>query len=297
MNGPDPLICANAYDVLSARLIEVHGRADQREVGVVYKTLRRLELHRRFRCLIRCRAVLRCRFVQRLLFREQVLLGKREIAGRLFLLNARLVPLQRQAGERVELFARQLERLLVTVQRVIDDAGDAGKFFLRGLQLVARRRVFLAALAAVDRRVCGLDHRFVDPVVRFGERPAMSSTNSLDGRLPARPGRSINAMGISASIATVAAALVASPGGAVLGPPVIHEPWTPLPCPRQPRSTIETRHSRARRVAIPTNTPRSRPRSRGRGARRHILSRFRWPPSKKSTVSNVSRRNYRGRRS
>ena len=25
MNGPDPLICANAYDVLSARLIEVHG--------------------------------------------------------------------------------------------------------------------------------------------------------------------------------------------------------------------------------------------------------------------------------
>ena len=25
MNGPEPLICANAYDVLSARLIEVHG--------------------------------------------------------------------------------------------------------------------------------------------------------------------------------------------------------------------------------------------------------------------------------
>src|SRR6266581_2077631 len=25
MNGPDPLICANAYDVLTARLIEVHG--------------------------------------------------------------------------------------------------------------------------------------------------------------------------------------------------------------------------------------------------------------------------------
>src|SRR6267154_1180310 len=25
MNGPDPLICANAYDVLSARLIEVRG--------------------------------------------------------------------------------------------------------------------------------------------------------------------------------------------------------------------------------------------------------------------------------
>ena len=25
MNGPEPLICANAYDVLTARLIEVHG--------------------------------------------------------------------------------------------------------------------------------------------------------------------------------------------------------------------------------------------------------------------------------
>src|SRR5438477_10498899 len=25
INGPDPLICANAYDVLTARLIEVHG--------------------------------------------------------------------------------------------------------------------------------------------------------------------------------------------------------------------------------------------------------------------------------
>jgi len=24
MNGPEPLICANAYDVLTARLIEVH---------------------------------------------------------------------------------------------------------------------------------------------------------------------------------------------------------------------------------------------------------------------------------
>src|SRR5262245_66618090 len=25
MNGPEPLICANAYDVLTARLIEIHG--------------------------------------------------------------------------------------------------------------------------------------------------------------------------------------------------------------------------------------------------------------------------------
>src|SRR5436190_22335605 len=25
MNGPEPLICANAYDLLTARLIEVHG--------------------------------------------------------------------------------------------------------------------------------------------------------------------------------------------------------------------------------------------------------------------------------
>src|SRR5690349_8472480 len=25
MNGPEPLICANAYDTMSARLIEVHG--------------------------------------------------------------------------------------------------------------------------------------------------------------------------------------------------------------------------------------------------------------------------------
>jgi hypothetical protein len=25
MNGPEPLICANAYDVATARLIEVHG--------------------------------------------------------------------------------------------------------------------------------------------------------------------------------------------------------------------------------------------------------------------------------
>jgi uncharacterized protein YecT (DUF1311 family) len=46
-------------------------------------------------------------------------------------------------------------------------------------------------------------------------------------------------MGIDASLATVAAALVASTSGAVLGPPVIHEPWSQLPCPKQPRSTIE----------------------------------------------------------
>ena len=25
MNGPEPLICANAYDVITARLVEVHG--------------------------------------------------------------------------------------------------------------------------------------------------------------------------------------------------------------------------------------------------------------------------------
>ena len=25
MNGPEPLICANAYDLLTARLIEAHG--------------------------------------------------------------------------------------------------------------------------------------------------------------------------------------------------------------------------------------------------------------------------------
>jgi uncharacterized protein YecT (DUF1311 family) len=29
-------------------------------------------------------------------------------------------------------------------------------------------------------------------------------------------------------------------GQAATGPPVIHEPWTPLPCPMHPQSTVET---------------------------------------------------------
>jgi uncharacterized protein YecT (DUF1311 family) len=34
-------------------------------------------------------------------------------------------------------------------------------------------------------------------------------------------------------------AIVAAAALAALGPPVIHEPWTPLPCPTHPNSTIE----------------------------------------------------------
>jgi uncharacterized protein YecT (DUF1311 family) len=40
-------------------------------------------------------------------------------------------------------------------------------------------------------------------------------------------------------LAAVAAALVASPAAGALGPPVIREPWTPLPCPAHPQATIE----------------------------------------------------------
>jgi uncharacterized protein YecT (DUF1311 family) len=39
-------------------------------------------------------------------------------------------------------------------------------------------------------------------------------------------------------LATVAA-LVGASTAAALGPTVIHEPWTPLPCPAHPSSTIE----------------------------------------------------------
>jgi uncharacterized protein YecT (DUF1311 family) len=44
---------------------------------------------------------------------------------------------------------------------------------------------------------------------------------------------------IHAALAAVVAAVVASPGVAALGPPVIREPWTPLPCPAHPKPTIE----------------------------------------------------------
>jgi uncharacterized protein YecT (DUF1311 family) len=40
-------------------------------------------------------------------------------------------------------------------------------------------------------------------------------------------------------VATLAVALLAIPAAAALGPPVIREPWTPLPCPLHPASTIE----------------------------------------------------------
>ena len=44
---------------------------------------------------------------------------------------------------------------------------------------------------------------------------------------------------VAVVVGVIAAAVVASPGRAALGPPVIHEPWTPLPCPAHPKSTIE----------------------------------------------------------
>ena len=41
------------------------------------------------------------------------------------------------------------------------------------------------------------------------------------------------------ALTTLAVAIVAIPAAAALRPPVIREPWTPLPCPAHPRSTIE----------------------------------------------------------
>jgi uncharacterized protein YecT (DUF1311 family) len=40
-------------------------------------------------------------------------------------------------------------------------------------------------------------------------------------------------------LGTLAAAMVAIPVAAALRPPVIREPWTPLPCPAHPVSTTE----------------------------------------------------------
>jgi uncharacterized protein YecT (DUF1311 family) len=41
------------------------------------------------------------------------------------------------------------------------------------------------------------------------------------------------------ALTTVAVAVVAIPAAAAVRPPVIREPWTPLPCPAHPTSTIE----------------------------------------------------------
>jgi uncharacterized protein YecT (DUF1311 family) len=43
----------------------------------------------------------------------------------------------------------------------------------------------------------------------------------------------------SLALAIGTAALVGAPAAAALAPPVIREPWTPLPCPSHPRSSIE----------------------------------------------------------
>jgi len=43
----------------------------------------------------------------------------------------------------------------------------------------------------------------------------------------------------SLALAAVAAAVVVIPSAAALAPPVIREPWTPLPCPAHPASTVE----------------------------------------------------------
>jgi len=38
---------------------------------------------------------------------------------------------------------------------------------------------------------------------------------------------------------TAAVCVLAASAGAAVGPPVIREPWTPLPCPAHPTSTVE----------------------------------------------------------
>jgi uncharacterized protein YecT (DUF1311 family) len=55
----------------------------------------------------------------------------------------------------------------------------------------------------------------------------------MPARLPLRS-RSMKLVLIAASALAIAAA-----AGAALGPPVIREPWTPLPCPAHPSSTVE----------------------------------------------------------
>jgi uncharacterized protein YecT (DUF1311 family) len=45
------------------------------------------------------------------------------------------------------------------------------------------------------------------------------------------------------------AAVLVSAAAAALGPPIIREPWTPLPCPVHPKSTLEIQGCLQRAVA------------------------------------------------
>jgi uncharacterized protein YecT (DUF1311 family) len=54
-----------------------------------------------------------------------------------------------------------------------------------------------------------------------------------------RPVRDIEPLRIALALVMFAVGAVPAAAPAALGPPVIHEPWTPLPCPTHPNSTIE----------------------------------------------------------
>jgi uncharacterized protein YecT (DUF1311 family) len=70
------------------------------------------------------------------------------------------------------------------------------------------------------------------------------SPQSLAGQI-----RTIEPLRIVVAVVVFAVGAVPAAAPAALGPPVIHEPWTPLPCPPHPNSTIEIEGCLERAIA------------------------------------------------